>query len=108
MARHHHARSGLPVQGHFVRGLVASACLSAIQDVRTPASPENLKRVLRHALQGGTALAAGAGTAAALERRDYTGALIATAAGVAGVLVIERLLREPARHQQENEDGQEA
>lgn len=85
----------------FLRGFVATACLSAFQDVRKPASKKSLKRVLRHALQGGAALAAGNHAAVALGRRDYTGALLATAAGAAGVLAIEYFLREAAPNEQE-------
>lgn len=85
----------------FLRGLVATACISAFQDVGKPASKKNLKRVLRHALQGGTALAAGSHAAIALGRRDWAGALLATAAGAAGVLAIEQLLRESAPNEQE-------
>lgn len=94
--------------GSFVRGFVASACLSAFQDVGQPATPQNLKRVLRHALQGGTALTAGGRAVAAVERGDYAGALLAAASGAAGVLLIEQLLRENAQNQREKSHGKEA
>lgn len=87
--------------GSFLRGFVASACLSAAQDVPQAAARKNLKRVLRHALQGGTALTAGGYAVAALRRHDYAGVLIAAAAGAAGVFAIEQLLREAApRHEE--------
>ena len=54
------------------------------------------RRVLRHALQGGTALAAGAYAAEAVRCGDFTRAVLATAVGAAGVYALERLLKEPA------------
>ena len=42
--------------------------------------------------------------AMAVRRQDYTGALVATAAGAAGVLLIERLLRDSAKAVQERKD----
>ncbi|THF63259.1 hypothetical protein [Pseudothauera rhizosphaerae] len=103
------AVAGTPViERSFVRGFVASACLSAIQGGQRSPSSAEVRRVLRYALQGGTALAAGAGAAAAIERRDYTGALVAAAVGAAGVFVIERMLRDAAQRSQEKHDGQEA
>lgn len=97
--------------GSFIRGFVASACLSAFQDVPQPASRKNLKRVLRHALQGGAALTAGGHAVSALRQRNYASALIAAAAGAASVFAIEQLLREaaPTKHDnQEKKNGQEA
>ncbi|GAB3375543.1 hypothetical protein [Azotobacter armeniacus] len=81
----------------FTRAFVASACLSAFQGVSHPTSPAQLKRVLRHALQGGTAFAAGARAAAAVRYGDYSGALVSAAVGATGVLLIEQLLRDAAR-----------
>ncbi|MBB3103161.1 hypothetical protein [Azomonas macrocytogenes] len=94
--------------GSFTRGFVATACLSACQDNGLAQSPEQIKRILKHALQGGTALAAGSHAAVAVQRKDYLGALLATTAGAAGVLLVERLLREHAQTAQEVTDGQEA
>ncbi|MCP5225414.1 MAG: hypothetical protein H6946_09880 [Thauera sp.] len=71
--------------GGFVQGFVAAGCVSAFQDHPAPACAVDLKRVLRHALQGGAAL-------------------VATAAGAAGVLLIERLLRDSAKAVQERKD----
>ena len=90
--------------GGFVQGFVAAGCVSAFQDRPAPACAVDLKRVLRHALQGGAALAAGSQAAMAVRRQDYTGALVATAAGAAGVLLIERLLRDSATAVQERKD----
>jgi hypothetical protein len=90
--------------GGFVQGFVTAGCVSAFQDCPSPAGAADLKRVLRHALQGGAALAAGRHAALAMCRRDYTRALAATAAGAVGVLLIERLLRDSAHAAQEKKD----
>ncbi len=92
------------VGGNFVQGFVAAGCVSAFQDHASPGGAADLKRVLRHALQGGAALAAGSQAAMAVRRQDYTGALVATAAGAAGVLLIERLLRDGGNAEQEKKD----
>ncbi len=97
-----------PLTEDFLRGMVINACLSAFQDVARPTSRKAMKRVLRHSLQGGTALAAGSRAASRLVRGDYAGALIATAAGAAGVLLIEQLLRDIAPSNREENHGQEA
>jgi len=88
-------------ESSFMKGFVASACISSFQGVAHPASKANLKRALRHSLQGGTALAAGTRAAMALRHRDYPGALLAATAGAVGVLLIENLLRDPAQPQKE-------
>lgn len=90
-----------PGDGSFTRGFVSAGCISAFQDMTTSPSQVNYKRVLRHGLQGGTALAAGSRAATALRHRDYSGALIATALGAAGVLLIENLIRDSAKPQEE-------
>lgn len=90
--------------GCFTQGFVAAGCLSAFQDCPSSASQVDVKRVLRHALQGGTALAAGNYAAIALRQQDYTKVLVAATAGAAGVLLIERLLREKAQANRENKD----
>jgi hypothetical protein len=87
----------------FAKGFVASACLSAFQGVADPVSPGQIKRVLRHGLQGGAALAAGSRAALALRYHDYTGAVLATAAGAAGVLLIEKLLSDSAESTDEED-----
>lgn len=90
--------------GSFVQGFVTAGCMSAFQDRPSPTGAADLKRVLRHALQGGTALAAGRHAAMAMCRQDYTRALAAAAAGAVGVLFIERLLRDSAHAAQEKKD----
>jgi len=84
----------MPGDGSFTQGFVASACISAFQDVARPGSKADYQRIVRHGLQGGAALAAGSHAARALHRNDYTGALLSIAAGAAGVLLVEHLLRE--------------
>lgn len=81
-------------RGDFVKGFVATACIAAVQDRAAPLSRADLKDILRRALQGGTALAAGTQVAVAVRQQDFTRALIAGAAGAAAVLLIERLLRD--------------
>lgn len=95
-------------QRGFVRGFIASGCLSAVHATRAPGAPPDVRRMLRHALQGGTALSAGVCAENAFAARNYTGALLAAAAGTAGVLIIERLLRDSAQNSQEKTHGQEA
>lgn len=92
-----------PGDGSFTQGLVAASCISAFQDIATSPAQVDYKRVLRHGLQGGTALAAGSRTAMALRHHDYAGALIATALGAAGVLLIENLMRDSAKPQEEDQ-----
>lgn len=93
----------------FARGFVATALLVALQGRGEAAvPPATARRVLRHALQGGAALAAGTVAADALPRRDYGLALTAVAAGVAGVVVAEYLLNPHCCHEnKENGIGQE-
>jgi hypothetical protein len=108
LPRHALPPSGGAGDGSFVRGFVATGCLSAFQDVARPASAQQLKRVLRHALQGGTALTAGSRAVAAIDRGDWAGAVLAGAAGAVGVWIIEQLLRERTGNHQEKPHGQEA
>ena len=89
------AARSVRLDGSFTRGFVATACLSAFQDARVPSSSVQVKRIFKQALQGGTALAAGAQAANAVQRKDYIGALLAAAVGAAGVLLIDRVLQEP-------------
>lgn len=75
----------------FMRGLVSAGLLAGVQQTAAPARP---RRVMRLALQGGVALAAGSAALEAL-RRDRAGwALVAVAAGAAGLLVAEQLLQD--------------
>lgn len=99
---------GLESDGSFTRGFIATACLSAFQEQRVPSSPKQFKRVLRHALQGGAALAAGTHAAIAVKQGNYLGAVLATALGAASVLAVERLLQESSTSAPELINGQEA
>ena len=92
-------------ESDFVRGFVASACLSAFQDSAGELAAGPFRRVLRHGLQGGAALTAGTRVAVDLRRGDYTGALVAAAAGAAGVLLIEKLLGDAVGPATEDRNG---
>ena len=59
----------LPAAQGFVRGFVASACLGAVQEGGLSMSPQQSKRILRQALLGGTAMAAGSQVAATIGRK---------------------------------------
>jgi hypothetical protein len=83
--------------GSFTKGFVASACISAFQDVAQPNSKADYMRVLRHGLQGGTALAAGSHAARSLQQGDYTSALLSVAVGAAGVLLLENLISDKTK-----------
>lgn len=87
----------------FLRGLVATGILSAIQ--RPGDKPRLDRRTWRLALQGGSALAAGSATARAWNEGRYGWALGSAALGVSAVLVIESLLQDKISKEQEN--GQE-
>lgn len=90
----------------FARGFVATALLAAVQDRAARAGRRGEpQRVLRLALQGGVALAAGSMAAHALQARNRTLALAAVAVGGVGVLVIEQLLQDTTI--KEIIDGQE-
>lgn len=91
----------------FVRGLVVGGGLAAFRGVGRGGAPRPTKHILRHALQEGTALAAGTRAAVAVGQRDYTGALTAAAAGAAGVLIIERLLGDSPEARRESVNGKE-
>ena len=78
----------------FVRGAIATGLLSAIQR-EAGAAPRCGKTVLRHALQGGAALAAGTVAADAVQRGRVAEALIAAVGGAAGMAAIEILLNPP-------------
>ena len=73
-------------QNGFLRGAISAGLLAAI-------APEvGRQEALRRALQGGAALAAGIAGADAIDRRDYGSALLALAAGAAGLYAIDSLL----------------
>lgn len=91
----------------FARGFLVTGLLAAMQDRRGKGAPDGAT-LLRHALQGGAALAAGTVAAEALARRNPALAAIAVAAGAAGVLAAETLLNSaPADEFKENRLGQE-
>ena len=70
----------------FARGFVVTALLEAVQN-----RPHDTGRLLRRALQGGVALAAGTAAAASVARRDYAPALAAVALGAAVIAAAEFL-----------------
>lgn len=88
------ALAPIELAGNFTRGMVATGLLVAIQDRwnQSQGGKPSGKKVLRQAVQGGAALAAGIATAESLRRRDYVSALIALAGGAAGVVAAEILL----------------
>jgi hypothetical protein len=75
----------------FARGFIAAGLLTAIQDRKAPADH---RKTLRHAVQGGAALAAGVFAARALARRRYGMALGVAAVGAAGVWAAQALLQD--------------
>lgn len=95
-ARSAAALAPVELAGNFARGLVATGLLAAIQNRWSHGKPANHK-VLRLALQGGAALAAGIATAESLRRGDYARALIAVAGGAVSVAATEMLLN-PTPH----------
>jgi len=76
---------------NFTRGMVAAGLLTAIQDRGNVGRPPS-RKIVRQALQGGVALAAGVATAESLREQDYLGALAAFAGGAVGVMALESLL----------------
>lgn len=94
---------------NFVRGFVATGLLAALQEPAGRATPAAGRAVLKQALQGGTALAAGCAAADAWQRQDLRGVLIAVAGGAAGLAAIDYLARKSARRNGKREKhlGQE-
>ena len=90
------------VPATFARGFIATALLDGL---RNPAGSAALsgRVVLKHALQGGCALAAGTVAAQALWRRKFAFASAATAVGAVGILMAEALLS--THHQDDKEKG---
>lgn len=89
----------------FARGFLVTGLLVALQDRnQSGAARPPGRKVLRHALQGGGALAAGTVAAEALLRRNYGLAVAAVAVGAAGVVAAGYLLNDDNR---ENGLGQE-
>nr|CAM76986.1 conserved hypothetical protein [Magnetospirillum gryphiswaldense MSR-1] len=94
------ALAPMELAGNFTRGLVATGLLAAIQDRWSQGGQPSNRKVLRLALQGGAALAAGIATAESLRRGDYARALIAVAGGALGVAPPEILLNPPSPPQE--------
>lgn len=95
-----------PVSTNFVRGFVATGLLAALPaDAAGKSSRKDRKVLLRQALQGGIALAAGSSAAGALQRRDYSAALAAVTGGAVGLIAVDYLLRKPVR--KDNKDHEE-
>ncbi|WP_228217448.1 hypothetical protein [Aromatoleum toluclasticum] len=95
---------------NFVRGFVATGLLAALQEPTGRATPAAGRAVLKQALQGGTALAAGCAAADAWQRQDLRGVLAAVAGGAAGLVAIDYLARKSARRSNGNREkhlGQE-
>lgn len=99
------------IVNHFVRGFVATGLLAA---AATPAAAGRARdrvlnrTVLRRALQGGTAMAAGVAAANALQQRRYGTAALSLALGAAGLLAIEHLIKTAAQPAAtEGDHGQE-
>ena len=95
---------------NFVRGFVATGLLAALQEPAGRTTPAARRAVLKQALQGGTALAAGCAAAEAWQRQDLRGVLVAVAGGAAGLAAIDYLARKSARRsneKRENHLGQE-
>ncbi len=96
------------ISGAFARGVIATALVGALQDrsdVETP--PRPARKILRHAVQGGAALASATLVAKALRRRNYGLALAAVTAGALGIVAVEYLLfPNPLDKDKENGLGQ--
>jgi hypothetical protein len=88
------------VRAGFVRGFVAAGLLAAIQDAASPA--RDRRRLLRLALQGGGAMAAGVAVAEALDAGRPGAAASALVAGTCGLLAIEHLLNEQTCKEQQH------
>ncbi|WP_211168960.1 hypothetical protein [Aromatoleum toluvorans] len=82
---------------NFVRGFVATGLLAALQEPGGRVTAGAARGVLKQALQGGAALAAGCAAADAWQRQDYRGVLVAVAGGAAGLAAIDYLARKSAR-----------
>ncbi|HMN81734.1 MAG TPA: hypothetical protein PKA20_17675 [Burkholderiaceae bacterium] len=86
----------------FTRGFVATGLLSMLQQHgRHPHDAKDgardPRRVLRHAVQGGAALAAGTLATEAIAQREYAVAIVSIAAGAAAIAGAEQMLRPPVQ-----------
>ncbi|MDO8607412.1 MAG: hypothetical protein Q7R40_12820 [Phaeospirillum sp.] len=89
----------------FLRGFIATALLSALQDRAAASTPPPWRKIFRHGIQGGAALAAGTKAAEAIGRRDYRTGVTAVIVAAAAIVTAETALQIP--HTQENPLGQE-
>ncbi|MDR2925142.1 MAG: hypothetical protein LBU76_04225 [Azoarcus sp.] len=80
----------------FARGFVSAGLLSAAKQ-RAKGRAFNRRTVLRHALQGGVALAAAVAAGHAAQRRDYAALAVTAALGAAGVFALDDVLRPQPR-----------
>lgn len=76
---------------HFVRGAVAGGLISALQGGNKP-SKGSRRKILRHSLQGGLAVATGLGVANALEQGNVQRAGLLLLGGIIGIASTEQLL----------------
>lgn len=84
----------------FVRGFVTVALVAALERNARRKRAGFDKNVLCRATQGGVALAAGVAAGHAVQRRDYTAALVATTAGLAGVYAVDCLINNFSKESQ--------
>ena len=92
MRRRNPGRAGFPfadgeANNGFMRGFIAAGLVTAASAKRV-----GRKEIMKSALRNGTAMAAGIAGANAIDRRDYGSALLAIAAGAAGLGMIDYLL----------------
>lgn len=90
----------------FVRGFLASALLSAVQDRAAGGGPTPWRRVIRHGVQGGAALTAATIAAEAVVTRQYGIGLAAVTVGGAAIAAAEAALQ-TINSMQEISHGQE-
>jgi len=95
---------GAVVTDDFIRGFVAAGLLAMVQE-RASEGARLDRRTLRLALQGGTSLAVGTMAAQAWRQQDMGRALLAIAAGAAGVVVFEKLIRDQATQESGHEQA---
>lgn len=85
-------RPGMSLGADFVRGMVATGIVAAVQE--RGKRPVFDRRTTRLALQGGTALATGSSAARLLQTGQTALALANITAGVLAVVAIENLMQE--------------
>ncbi|GHU19893.1 hypothetical protein FACS189475_07890 [Betaproteobacteria bacterium] len=98
--------TALKARNGFMRGFIVAGLAAATSAGRST-NEESGRETLRLALRGGAALAAGVAGANAIDRRDYGLALLAVAAGAAGLGAINYLFLESSSNEKESIDEQE-